>query len=80
MILVLLLPGAPSSRAYSVLTHEAIVDSTWDNGIRPTLLKRVPDATAEQLKEAHAFAYGGCAIQDVGYYRFGNKFFSDLVH
>lgn len=80
LILVLLLPGAPSLRAYSVLTHEAIVDAAWDDAIRPTLLKRFPDATPEELKEAHAYTYGGCAIQDVGYYPFGNKLFSDLVH
>jgi hypothetical protein len=80
LILVLLLPGAPSSGAYSVLTHEAIVDAAWVDAIRPTLLKRFPDATPAELKEAHAYAYGGCAIQDVGYYPFGSKFFSDLVH
>jgi hypothetical protein len=80
LVLVLLLPGAPASRAYSVLTHEAIVDASWDDAIRPTLLKRFPDATPAELKEAHAYAYGGCAIQDVGYYPFGSKFFSDLVH
>jgi hypothetical protein len=80
LILVLLLPGAPPSHAYSVLTHEAIVDSAWDDAIRPTLLKRFPNATPDDLMKAHAFAYGGCAIQDVGYYPFGNKFFSDLVH
>ncbi|HXO45500.1 MAG TPA: zinc dependent phospholipase C family protein [Candidatus Cybelea sp.] len=80
LILFLLLPGAPSSGAYSVLTHEAIVDAAWVDAIRPTLLKRFPDATPAELKEAHAYAYGGCAIQDVGYYPFGSKFFSDLVH
>lgn len=80
LILVFLLPGATPSHAYSVLTHEAIVDSAWEDAIRPTLLKRFPNATPEDLKKAHAFAYGGCAIQDVGYYPFGNKFFSDLVH
>jgi hypothetical protein len=67
-------------RAYSVLTHEAIVDSAWETGIRPLLLKRFPAATAEELKVAHGYAYGGCAIQDIGYYPSGSKFFSDLVH
>ena len=80
LILILLLPGATISKAYSVLTHEAIVDAAWDDAIRPALLKRFPNATAEDLKNAHAFAYGGCAIQDMGYYPFGSKFFSDLVH
>src|SRR6202040_2604978 len=34
----------------------------------------------DQLKDAHAFAYGGAVIQDLGYYPFGNKQFSNLVH
>jgi hypothetical protein len=66
--------------AYSVLTHEAIVDSTWDSAIKPLLLKRFPTATPENLTAAHAYAYGGCIIQDLGYYPFGSKFFSDLTH
>src|ERR1019366_4021802 len=48
--------------------------------IRPLLLKRFPAATADELTQAHAFAYGGCIIQDLGYYPFGSKFFSDLTH
>ena len=65
---------------YSVLTHEAIIDSTWDSAIKPLLLKRFPTAAAEELTAAHAYAYGGCIIQDLGYYPFGSKFFSDLTH
>jgi hypothetical protein len=80
LIFFLLLPGAAPSEAYSVLTHEAIIDSAWDDAIRPSLLKRFPNATPEDLKTAHAFAYGGCTLQDLGYYPFGSKFFSDLVH
>ena len=68
------------ARAYSVLTHEAIVDTVWLDSMRPVLLKRFPDATEDQLKQAHAYAYGGCIIQDLGYYPFGSKLFSDLVH
>src|SRR5437588_1637877 len=68
------------ARAYSVLTHEAIVDSTWDSGIKPLLLKRFPAATADDVLAAHAYAYGGCIIQDLGYYPFGSKFYSDLTH
>ncbi len=66
--------------AYSVLTHEAIIDSSWPKNLRPLLLKRFPNATEDQLREAHAYAYGGAIIQDMGYYPFGSKFFSDLVH
>jgi len=68
------------ARGYSVLTHEAIVDTLWVDSIQPVLLARFPDATAEQLVEAHAYTYGGCIIQDLGYYPFGSHYFSDLVH
>jgi hypothetical protein len=68
------------SLGYSVLTHEAIIDSTWDDSIKPILLKRFPGATVEQLRKAHAQAYGGAIIQDMGYYPFGSKFYTDLVH
>jgi len=71
---------SPSAFPYSVLTHEEIVDMAWDSEIKPLLLKKYPGLTPEQLKEAHAYAYGGCVIQDMGYYPFGNKDFSDLVH
>jgi hypothetical protein len=74
----LLLPA--TSSAYSVLTHEAIIDSAWPKDLRPMLLARFPNATEDQLREAHAYAYGGAIIQDMGYYPFGSKFFSDLVH
>ena len=66
--------------AYSVLTHEAIIDQAWKDSIQPALMKRFPRATPEQLREAHAYAYGGAIIPDLGYYPFGNKFFSDAVH
>jgi hypothetical protein len=65
---------------YSVLTHEEIVDLLWVGQIKPLLLHKYPAATDEDLRKAHAYAYGGCLIQDMGYYPFGNKFFSDLVH
>ena len=65
---------------YSVLTHEQVVDLLWKDDIEPLLMKRFPGATAEELRKAHAFAYGGCLVQDMGYYPFGNKFFSDLTH
>ena len=77
---LLLLFPVPAVYSYSVLTHEAIIDSTWDSAIKPLLVKRFPAATVEELTEAHGFAYGGCIIQDLGYYPFGSKFFSDLTH
>ena len=75
-----LLGFPPRAHSYSVLTHEMIIDTLWLDAIRPILLMRFPDATEEQLREAHGYAYGGCIIQDLGYYPFGSRFFSDLVH
>ncbi len=68
------------SFAYSVLTHEQIVDLLWTDELRPLLLKRFPTLTEDQLKEAHGYAYGGAVIQDLGYYPFGSVEFSNLVH
>jgi hypothetical protein len=79
-IVFLLLMCSGRSFAYSVLTHEEIVDLAWTDEIRPLLLDRFPNLTAEQIREAHAYAYGGSVIQDLGYYPFGNKQFSNLVH
>ena len=68
------------SYGYSVLTHEAIVDSLWDKSIKKLLVERFPAATPEDLENAHAYVYGGCILQDMGYYPFSSKFFSDLTH
>jgi hypothetical protein len=70
----------PAAEAYSVLTHEAIIDSAWDRDIKPLLAKRFPQATPEDLVHAHAYSYAGAIIQDMGYYPFGSHFFSDLTH
>ena len=81
LALTLIVSAFPTpSAAYSVLTHEEIVDLLWLDQIRPMILQRYPNTTTEQLRQAHAYAYGGCLLQDMGYYPFGNKFFSDLVH
>ena len=66
--------------AYSVLTHEQLIDLTWQSAIVPLLLSRYPTLTHDQLEHARAYAYGGCVIQDIGYYPFGDQFFSDLTH
>src|ERR1700689_5287453 len=79
LFLVVLMCSGGSS-AYSVLTHEEIVDLLWTDEIRPLLLKKYPGLSEDQIKEAHAYAYGGAVIQDLGYYPFGSKEFSDLVH
>ena len=79
-VTVLLLLSASVFYGYSVLTHEAIVDSLWDASIQKMLVKRFPMATPEELEQAHAYVYGGCILQDMGYYPFSSKFFSDLTH
>ena len=79
-LVLLVVLSAPVSFGYSVLTHEAIVDSLWDASIQKLLLKRFPAATPEELEKAHAYVYGGCIIQDMGYYPFGSHLFSDLTH
>lgn len=77
---VLLCLGARPAGAYSLLTHEQLIDLTWDNSIVPLLLSRYPKLTPAQLEHARAYAYGGCVIQDMGYYPFGQMFFSNLGH
>jgi hypothetical protein len=80
LILCVLLICSGVSFAYSVLTHEEIVDLLWKDEIRPLLLKRFPALTEDQITTAHAYAYGGAVIQDLGYYPFGSRQFSDLAH
>jgi hypothetical protein len=77
---ILVVGMKPLCGAYSVLTHEQVVDLLWKDDIQPLLKKRFPAATDDDLKKAHAFAYGGSLVQDMGYYPFGNKYFSDLTH
>ena len=79
-VVLAVLIGTPAANSYSVLSHEQIVDMAWKSHIVPALQKRYPGLTTEQLKEAHGYAYGGCMVQDMGYYPFGNRHFSDLVH
>lgn len=71
---------AAPARAYSVLSHQAIIDAAWETHLKPVLLQRFPNATPDQLSAAQAYAYGGAIIQDMGYYPYGSPFFSDLTH
>jgi len=71
---------ARPAHAYSLLTHEQLIDLTWDSSIVPLLKSRYPDLTPAEIEHARAYAYGGCVIQDIGYYPFGDIFFSDLTH
>jgi hypothetical protein len=80
MLVLVFLVFTGNSSAYSVLTHEEIVDLVWTSNLRPLLLQRFPGLSEDELTEAHAYAYGGAVIQDLGYYPFGSAEFSDLVH
>ena len=68
------------SFSYGLLSHEAIIDATWEKSIQPLLKSKYPNSTKEQLKSAHAYVYGGSVIADIGYYPFGSALFSHLVH
>ncbi len=76
-LLVLLLPMCwpRHAAAYSLLTHEQIIDLTWQDSIVPLLMSQYPNLTPAELDRARAYAYGGCVIQDIGYYPFGDQFF-----
>lgn len=80
LVLLLVLAYPRPAGGFSVLTHEELIDLTWADSIRPLLLKRYPNLTPAQLRDARAFAYGGCVIQDLGYYPFGKPLFSNLLH
>ena len=79
-LLLFVVLGSRVGNGYSVLTHEEIIDLLWQDQLRPLLKERFPQATDDDLKQAHAYAYGGSVVQDMGYYPFGSKYFSDLVH
>lgn len=80
LTLVVAITSGGVSFAYSVLTHEEVVDLVWTSEIRPLVLIRFPSLTEAEITEAHAYAYGGSVIQDLGYYPFGSREFSELVH
>jgi hypothetical protein len=79
LLLAIIFSAGPAT-SYSVLTHQELIDLAWNDSIKPLLLAKFPGATEAQLREAEAYAYGGCAIQDMGYYPFGKEFFSNLTH
>src|SRR5689334_20873908 len=81
LFFLLFLIGRPEpSSSYALLTHEAIIDASWEKVIQPLLKQKYPGATEEQLKTAHAYVYGGAIIPDIGYYPLGSPLFSALVH
>jgi len=80
LLLAIVMPWGTEAHAYSLMTHEQLIDLTWKDSIVPLLLSRYPNLTPKQLDEARAYAYGGCVIQDIGYYPFGDVNYSDLTH
>src|ERR1017187_8162978 len=80
LLLLVLLASTLPAGGYSVITHEELIDLTWADSIQPLLLKRYPNLNPAQLRDARAYAYGGCVIQDLGYYPFGKPIFSNLLH
>jgi hypothetical protein len=75
---ILLIPKR--SKAFSILAHEAVIDASWEKSLKPMLLAKYPNATPQDLKTAHAYAYGGCLVPDMGYMPFGDPYFTDLLH
>ena len=80
IVLLVFLACSRRADAYSVLSHEEVVDMAWLPQIVPLLKARYPNLTDDDIRKAHAYAYGGSVIQDIGYYPFGSHEFSDLVH
>jgi hypothetical protein len=79
-LLLCLLLVCPPAGAYSLQTHEQLIDLTWQSSIVPLLRSRYPNITPQELERARSYAYAGSVIQDIGYYPFGDSFFSDLTH
>jgi len=69
-----------SSSAFSIFAHMAIIDASWKKSIVPLLKEKYPNATDEELRIAHSYAYGGSLIPDLGYFPFGSVYFTNLVH
>ena len=80
LLLLTLWPCGRSAAAYSLLTHEQLIDLSWNDSIVPLLRSRYPALTPSEIEHARAYAYGGCVIQDIGYYPFGDRSFSNLTH
>lgn len=78
--LLFCLAFVPPTFSFSILAHEAIIDAEWLGHIRPLLLKKYPGATGAELDKAHAFAYGGSLVADMGYMPSGCPYFTNLLH
>jgi hypothetical protein len=70
----------PHTYAYSILTHEQLIDLLWSSDILPMLHTRFPDARPEDLRLARKYAYGGALLADAGYYPKGEPYTANLTH
>ena len=50
-LVLIVLMCSSGSFAYSVLTHEEIVDLLWTDEIQPLLLKRYPGLSEDQIRD-----------------------------
>jgi hypothetical protein len=80
LMIMLFMYASSTCRAYSVLTHLALIDVNWDKVLLPLLKEKFPESSDEALKEAHAYVYGGAVVPDIGYFPFGSKLFTNLIH
>ena len=80
VMLTMVLAVPERTEAYSVMSHQAIIDVVWESSMKPAIRKRFPNASEDEINRGQAYAYGGAIIQDLGYYPGGNPFFSDLTH
>ena len=78
--LVLIIFSPKYSKAFSVYAHLAIVDVAWNKSIVPLLKAKFPNATENDLRIAHSYAYGGSLMPDMGYFPFGSEYFTNLIH
>jgi hypothetical protein len=46
----------PDLPAYSVLSHQTLVDAAWETDILPLLRERFPGAPPDDLVRSHGFA------------------------
>ncbi len=81
LLLIAIITFVPlSSKGFAVLAHEALIDASWEKYLQPLLKKQYPNSTDDELKKAHSYAYGGSLIADMGYYPFGNVYYTNLAH
>ncbi|MEO5569403.1 MAG: zinc dependent phospholipase C family protein [Bacteroidia bacterium] len=80
LIAILILEFPLTSNGFALLSHEAIIDATWDKTIKPLLKRKYPSSTEDQLNEARSYSYGGSLVPDIGYAPFGSIQFTNLLH